>query len=67
MLNINPHSAKQDAVRILNSVQDSDNFEDILYQMYVRKKVEQGLADSKEGNFVPDDEMELFWQRWSGK
>jgi hypothetical protein len=67
MLNINPHSAKQDAVRILNSVQDSDNFEDILYQMYVRKKVEQGLADSKEGNLVPDDEMERFWQRWSGK
>ena len=65
MLNINPHSAKQDAVRILNQINDSDNFEDILYQMYVRKKAEQGLADSKAGNFVPDDEMERFWRRWS--
>ena len=65
MLNINPHSAEKDAVRILNQVKDSDNSEDILYQMYVRKKAEQGLLDSKAGNLVPDDEMELLWQRWS--
>ena len=65
MLNPLPHSAKQDAIRILNSLQDSENFEDILYQMYVRRKVEQGLADSREGNLVPEDEMAMFWERWS--
>lgn len=42
MLTSDQYSAKEDAQRILNSVKDSDNFEDILYQMYVRKKVEQG-------------------------
>ena len=67
MLTTEHHSAKQDAIRILGSVADSENFETILYEMYVRKKVEQGLADSKEGNLVPDDEMTQFWQRWSGK
>jgi hypothetical protein len=61
------HSAKEDALRILGSVKDSDNFEEILYQMYVRKKVEQGLQDIQEGNIVPEDEMARFWQRWSGK
>jgi hypothetical protein len=67
MLNTTPHSAKQDAIRILNSLNDSDNFEEILYQMYVRKKIEQGLADSREGNIVPEDEMARFWQRWAAK
>ena len=67
MLTTDHYSAKQDATRILSSVKDSDNFEAILYEMYVRKKVEQGLQDSKDGNLVSDDEMAQFWQRWSAK
>ena len=67
MLTTDHYSAKQDAIRILRSVKDSENFEDILYQMYVRKKVEQGLQDIKEGNIVSEDEMARFWQRWSEK
>jgi hypothetical protein len=65
MLTSEHHSAKEDAIRILKSVEDSENFEEILYQMYVRKKVEQGLADIQAGNIVPEDEMVKFWQRWS--
>ncbi len=67
MLTANHYSAKQDAKRILDSLSDSENFEQILYQMYVRKKVEQGLADIKDGNIVPDEEMAQFWNRWSEK
>jgi hypothetical protein len=37
------------------------------FQIHFRKKAEQGLADSKAGNFVPDDEMERFWRRWLGQ
>lgn len=61
------HSAKEEALRILKSVDDSENFEDILYQMYVRKKIEVGLKDIEEGNIVSDDEMTKFWQRWSAE
>ena len=61
------YSAKEDAQRILDSVEDSENFEDILYRMYVVKKVEQGLSDIEENNLVPDDEMARFWQQWSAK
>jgi len=61
------HSAKEEALRILKSVDDSENFEDILYQMYVRKKIEAGLKDIEEGNIVSDDEMTKFWQRWSAE
>ena len=67
MLTTEHYSAKEDAIRILGSVKDSENFEDVLYQMYVRKKVEQGLNDIKDGNIVPDDEMARFWERWSEK
>lgn len=67
MLTANHHSAKEDALRILGSMQDSENFEEILYQMYVRKKVEQGLADIKNGDIVSDEEMAQFWHRWSEK
>ncbi|MFI5263709.1 MAG: hypothetical protein ACHQM6_04255 [Candidatus Kapaibacterium sp.] len=67
MLLSDHHSAKEDAIRILSSVKDSENFEDILYQMYVRKKVEQGLKDIEQGNIVSDDEMAAFWERWSEK
>ena len=61
------HSAKEEALRILKSVDDSENFEDILYQMYVRKKIEAGLKDIEDGNIVSDDEMTKFWQRWSAE
>ncbi len=61
------HSAKEEALRILKSVDDSENFEDILYQMYVRKKIEAGLKDIEEGNIISDDEMTKFWQRWSAE
>ena len=61
------HSAKEEALRILKSVDDSENFEDILYQMYVRKKIEAGLKDIEEGNIVSDDEMTKFWQRWTAE
>ncbi len=67
MLTANHYSAKKDAERILSSLADSENFEEILYQMYVRKKVEQGLADIKNGNIVSDEEMAQFWHRWSEK
>lgn len=67
MLTTDHHSAKEDAIRILDSVNDSENFEEILYEMYVRKKVEQGLHDIDTGNIVPDNEMASFWQRWSAK
>jgi len=67
MLTSDHYSAKEDALRILDSVEDSENFEDLLYQMYVRKKVEQGLKDLEENNIVPDNEMARFWQQWSAK
>ena len=67
MLVTDHHSAKEDAIRILSSVNDSENFEEILYQMYVRKKIEQGLQDIETGNIVSDDEMASFWHRWSAK
>ena len=61
------HSAKEEALRILESVDDSENFEDILYQMYVKRKIEAGLKDIEDGNIVSDDEMTKFWQRWSAE
>lgn len=67
MLPSDHYSAKEDVLRILNSVEDSENFEEILYRMYVIKKVEQGLKDVEVNNIVPDDEMARFWQQWTAR
>ena len=42
-------SVKAEAARIVRDLPDSASWEDLMYQLYVRQKIENGLADVKAG------------------
>jgi predicted transcriptional regulator len=42
-------SIKDEARRLVEALPDDSTWEDLMYQVYVRKTVEAGLADSEAG------------------
>ena len=50
-------TAKEEARELLDRIPDNATWDDIMYQFYVEKKVEQGLHDVEAGNVVPHEEV----------
>jgi hypothetical protein len=44
---------KEEAKRLIDSLPSLSSWEELMYQIYVREAIEQGLADSNEGRKVP--------------
>ena len=44
-----PSSVKAQAKRIIRDLPDSASWDDLMYQIFVRQKIEQGLEDIREG------------------
>jgi hypothetical protein len=49
--------AKEEARKLLDQIPDSTSWDDIMYQFYVRKKIEVALREVEEGDVVSHDEM----------
>ena len=63
-------SDKEAARQILEGLPDDATLEDIMYAMYVRKKIERGLRDAEAGNLIDhaDVKRELHeWLRSAGR
>lgn len=56
--------AKGAALRIIESMPDDATLDDIIYELYVRRKVDAGLEDVAAGRVVPHDVIEQDLQRW---
>lgn len=50
-------TAKQVAREVLDGLPDDCSLDDIYYQIYVRARVGEGLADLHEGRTVPHEEV----------
>ncbi len=48
---------KAAATETLESLPDDATWDDVIYRMYVRQKIEAGLADAEAGDFVSTDEV----------
>lgn len=62
--------AKDEAIKLIQSLPDDCTLEDIQYHLYVRQKVERGLAAIEAGQVVPQEEAErrvADWARSSGQ
>lgn len=57
-------SAKQTVQKILEVLPEGASLEDIQYHIYVRQKVEQGLADAEAGRVVTHDEAMRRLDQW---
>jgi hypothetical protein len=57
-------SAKQASLRLIERLDESVTFEDILYELYFLKKVERGRCDVEEGRVVSHEEVGKEFDEW---
>ena len=55
---------KEEVVRLIQSLPDDCTIEEIQYHLYVRQKVESGLAAADEGRTVSQEEAERRVEGW---
>ena len=49
--------AKEEAKKLLDEIQENASWDDIMYQFYVRKKIEVALHEAEAGNVVSHEEI----------
>ncbi len=60
-------TAKEAVLEILNSVHSDASYEEIMYQIHVREKIEIGLKDVENANFVSPEDVGARLGRWDIK
>jgi len=58
---------KQQVQEILESLPEDASLEDIQYHIYVRQKIEQGLADVAAGRVISHEEVQRRLAKWLSK
>ena len=43
---------KEEALRLVNELPEESNWDDLMYEIYVRQAVEEGLRDSEAGRTI---------------
>ena len=61
--------AKDEARQLLDSIPEDATWDDIMYEFYVRKKIEVALEDAEAGRVVPHEEVErrYLYERETGQ
>ncbi len=57
MVDATKSPVKSAARETLDSLPDDATWDDVIYRMYVRQKIEAGLADAELGNLISTDEV----------
>lgn len=60
-------TAKEQVQQILGMLPDEASLEDIPYHIYVRQKIEQGIADVDGGRVVSHAEVQQRLAKWLTK
>ncbi len=60
-------TAKEQVQQILENLPDDASLEDIQYHIYVRQKIEQGIADVEAGRVVSHEEVQRRLAKWRTK
>jgi predicted transcriptional regulator len=50
-------TAKQAATQIINQVSDQASWDEIMYELYAKEKIEEGLSDIKAGRTIPHEQV----------
>ena len=48
---------KKEVENLLRDLPDNANWDDLMYKIYVRQSIEQGLRDSEEGRIISHEEI----------
>ena len=55
---------KQAIIEMIGRMPDDLSEDDVIYALYVRKKIERGIADAEAGRFATDEEVERVLGKW---
>lgn len=50
-------SAKKQALEMIRKLPDKATWDDIMYEIYVRKKIARGIKAADEGRIIPHEEV----------
>jgi predicted transcriptional regulator len=50
-------TVKQKVLEVVQSLPDKCTWDEVLYQIYVRKQIDAGLKDEKEGRLIPHEKV----------
>ena len=48
---------REEAKKILDTLPDEASWDDVMYEMYVRKKIDEGIKAADEGRVVSNEEV----------
>lgn len=57
-------NVKQDVISLINSMPEESDYSDIMYEIYFKQKVQQGLNDVEKGNIISHDEVKERLTKW---
>ncbi|OAI54395.1 hypothetical protein AYO44_15105 [Planctomycetaceae bacterium SCGC AG-212-F19] len=57
-------AAKAEAIDLIQSLPDDCTLDDIQYSLYVRQKINEGLADVDAGKWIPHEEAKQGMRAW---
>lgn len=57
-------AVKEIVEEILEQLPEEATLEEVQYRLYVRQKIEQGLADVEAGRVISHDEVKRRAQKW---
>lgn len=57
-------TAKQEVLKVLDTLPEDASLEDIQYHLYVLQRIERGRQDVEAGRVIPQDEVERRMARW---
>jgi predicted transcriptional regulator len=54
-------TAKEEAINLITRLPEEASWDDIMYEMYVKKKIELGIKAADEGRVVPHEEVKRMF------
>lgn len=54
-------TTKEEAMKLISRLPEEVTWEDIMYRLYVKRKIDEGIKAADEGRTIPHDEVkEIF-------
>jgi predicted transcriptional regulator len=50
-------AVKEEAMKLIDSLPEETSWDDIIYQMYVRRKIQRGIEAAEQGRVVAHDQV----------
>lgn len=54
-------TVREEAEKLIHDLPDDATWDDLMYKIYVRQKIEQGLKDEESGKLVSQEEVERLF------